>query len=209
MATNDEGLVNLDSNAIRLIFNVTWAASFLSPTFWSKKEVWMKPPLPSCRLLRFVSLSLELLRYLETEFSKAYVGWKDFFPSWKTHGYGRFGGETRQLSATLCIIMRLQSPIQFRWKGTFLQHVVTPRIYLLHTSRLSTLYLTRGVICYIRSEEFYHRIHHQEFLRKVCYQGILKCAAHFRGNSPAKRRYIFVMTKRICKFSLPWDFDWD
>ena len=84
MATNDEGLVNLDSNAIRLIFNVTWAASFLSPTFWSKKEVWMKPPLPSCRLLRFVSLSLELLRYLETEFSKAYVGWKDFFPSWKT-----------------------------------------------------------------------------------------------------------------------------
>ena len=78
---------------------------------------------------------------------------------------------------------------------------------LFTTSRLSTLYLTRGVICYIRSEEFYHRIHHQEFLRKVCYQGILKCAAHFRGNSPAKRRYIFVMTKRICKFSLPWDFD--
>lgn len=92
-------------------------------------------------------------------------------------------------------------------KGHFLHHVVTPRIYLLHTSRRSTLYLTRGVICYIRSEEFYHRIHHQEFLRKVCYQGILKCAAHFRGNSPAKRRYIFVMTKRICKFSLPWDFD--
>lgn len=42
---------------------------------------------------------------------------------------------------------------------------------LFTTSSFSTLYLARGVICYIRcySEEFYPFYQHQEFLGKLCY----------------------------------------
>ena len=55
-------------------------------------------------------------------------------------------------------------------KGHFLHNVVTPPI-LFTTSSFSTLYLARGVICYIRySEEFYPFYQHQEFLGKLCYQ---------------------------------------
>ena len=81
-------------------------------------------------------------------------------------------GETRQLPATLCIIMLLLFALavySIPMKGHFLHNVVTPPI-LFTTSSFSTLYLARGVICYIRySEEFYPFYQHQEFLGKLCY----------------------------------------